>query len=593
MTPPTSTQAPPPAPFATLPKTATGIDGLDDLTGGGLPRGRTTLISGGPGCGKTLFGLEFIARGAAEFEEPGVFVSFEESSEDLDRNVRSLGLDIAGLVKEGRVRIEHVRVERAEIEETGEYDLDGLFVRLGHAIDSVGAKRVVLDTIEAIFSGLGAHDILRAELRRLFRWLKERGVTSVVTAERHGNDWTRHGLEEYVSDCVILLDHRVAEQVSTRRLRVVKYRGSAHGTNEYPFVIDEDGIAVLPVTSLRLDHAAPEQRVSTGIPRLDAMLGGEGYFKGSTVMVTGTAGTGKTSIAAHFVDAACRRGERCLYVAFEESPSQLQRNMRSIGLDLSPWVESGQLKFQAVRSTRFGLESHLSAILKSVRTDRPELVVLDPMDSLLQAGAESDATSTLVRLIDHFKARGITGLLTNLTPGGSNPENSGAAVSSIVDTWILVRDLEYIGERNRLIYVLKARGIAHSNQLREFRLTERGIELLDVYTGPSGVLTGSARIAQEARERAESLVRRHEIESRERELERRRAAFEARLAALEREFEAEAEELVREIHEAHSRENVLGWDRAEMARFRGADAGSPGRSPNGGAPDGSAREPSR
>jgi circadian clock protein KaiC len=566
-----TTKARPPA--AGLPKAPTGISGLDEVTGGGLPRGRPTLVCGAAGCGKTLLAMEFLVRGATDFDEPGVFFAFEETTRELADNVRSLGFDLDELAAENKLKLEFVRVERSEIEEAGEYDLEGLFVRLGHAIDTVKARRVVLDTIETLFGGLSNHAILRAELRRLFRWLKDRGVTAVITAERGGGPLTRFGLEEYVSDCVILLDHRVTEEVSTRRLRVVKYRGSVHGTNEYPFLIDEDGITVLPVTSAGLQYEAGDERVSSGVAGLDAMLGGEGYFRGSTVMVTGTAGSGKTSVAAHFVRAACERREKCVYFAFEESQGQIIRNMRSIGVDFAPWVDRGLLRFRSIRSTHYGLEMHLATIQKLVREFQPRVVVLDPLDSLTQAGSRRDAAMTLVRLIDHFKAQGITALLTNLTSGGGAAESSGLDVSSLVDTWVLLRDLEYGGERNRVVYLLKSRGMAHSNQLREFLITDRGISLRETYTGPAGVLTGSARLAQEAREAADDLLRRQEVEARERALERRREALDARIDALRKEFDAEAEDLRRGIGQAKGREAMLERDRRAMAESRKAEDG--------------------
>src|SRR4051794_11420012 len=559
-----------------LAKAATGIRGLDEITGGGLPQGRPTLICGSAGCGKTLFGLEFLVKGVTEFGEPGVFLAFEESGEELAQNVRSLGFDLDRLVAEGKVVVDHVHVDRAEIEENGEYDLEGLFIRLGLAIDSIAPRRVVLDTLETLFGGLSNEAVLRGELRRLFRWLKDRGVTAVITAERGDGTLTRQGLEEYVSDCVILLDHRVHGQISTRRLRVVKYRGTRHGTNEYPFLIDEDGITVLPVTSLGLQHEASEDRVSSGVDRLDAMLGGRGYYRGSSILVSGTSGTGKTSLAAHFADATCRRGERCLYFAFEESRSQIVRNARSIGLDLRPWIDGGLLRFHATRPTFHGLEMHLATMLRLVRDFRPRVVIVDPISNMLTAGTADEAQAMLLRLVDALKQQQITALFTNLTSAGdASLERTDLGVSSIVDTWILLRDIELGGERNRGLYVLKSRGMAHSNQIREFLLTDRGIELRDVYVGPEGVLTGSMRLAQEARERAEAILREREGDRRRRELERRRAAVEAQLAMLRGELEAIGEEAVGSAEEARWLEERRERDRAAMARSRQADEGTP------------------
>jgi circadian clock protein KaiC len=551
-----------------LPKAPTGIHGLDEITAGGFPRGRPTLVCGSAGCGKTLLAMEFLVRGALEYNEPGVFMAFEETTDELTKNVRSLGFDLDDLVAKEKLVLDFVRIERSEIEETGEYDLEGLFVRLGYAIDTIGARRVAIDTIETLFGGLTNQAILRAELRRLFRWLKDKGVTAVITGERGDGILTRQGLEEYVSDCVILLDHRVIDQVSTRRLRVVKYRGSVHGTNEYPFLIDEDGISILPITSMGLQHSVSSERMPTGISRLDAMLGG-GYYKGSTVLVSGTAGSGKSSMAAHFVNAACGRKERCLYFAFEESPQQIVRNMRSIGLDLQPWIKKGLLQFHATRSSIHGLEMHLVTCHKLIRQFKPDVVVLDPIGNLTSAGTEIDTTAMLTRLMDYLKSEGITAFWTSLT-SGSELEKTDVGISSLVDTWLLLRDIELSGERNRAMYILKSRGMAHSNQIREFLLTDHGIELSDVYLGPEGVLTGSARQAQEARERASALTRAQEMEAVRRELQRKQEAMEARVTAMRKEFEAAQAEALRLIGQDEARADVVQRDRDRMRASRHA-----------------------
>ena len=555
-----------------LPKAPTGISGLDEITLGGLPRGRPTLVCGAAGCGKTLLAMEFLLRGAEQFGETGVFMAFEETEQDLSQNVRSLGFDLDKLVADHKIAVDYVRIEPAEIHETGEYDLEGLFLRLGMAIDSVGAKRVVLDTLEALFGGFTNQGLLRAELRRLFRWLKDKGVTAIITGERGEGSLTRQGLEEYVSDCVILLDHRVTEQVSTRRLRIVKYRGSTHGTNEYPFLIDENGIHVLPLTSLKLNHAASTERISSGVSRLDSMLGGEGYYRGSSVLISGTAGTGKTSLSAHFANATCARGERCLYLAFEESPAQLVRNMKSIGLDLNPWIKKGLLRLEASRPTLHGIEMHLAVIHKMVNDFDPQVVIIDPVSNFSSAGSGSDAEAMVLRLIDFLKSRQITAMFVNLTAGGDAWEHTDVGVSSLIDTWILLRDIELAGERNRGLYVLKSRGMKHSNQIREFLLTGEGIELQDVYIGPEGVLTGSMRAAQEDREKAAALARGQEIERKQRDLARKRAALEAQIAALRVEFEAVEDESKRVSEHDRAREQQLASDRSAAALRRGADA---------------------
>ncbi len=558
-----------PPPSRELPKALTGIRGLDEISGGGLPRGRPTLVCGSAGCGKTLLAMEFLIRGAAELDEPGVFVSFEESALELTQNVRSLGFDLDQLESDGKILVEAIQVDRSQIEETGEYDLEGLFIRLGLAIDSIGARRVVLDTIENLFGGLSDDSILRSELRRLFGWLKERGMTTVITGERGEGQLTRHGLEEYVADCVILLDHRVSGQLSTRRIRIVKYRGTVHGTNEYPFLIDETGISVLPVTSIGLDHPVSTERISSGIPRLDSMLGGNGYFRGSSIMVSGAAGTGKTSIAVAFVAAACARGERCLYLSFEESAPQIVRNMRSIGIDLGPCIAQDSLRIESARPSLYGLESHLVAIHKLVHDYRPRAVVIDPVSSFTAAGAASEVQAMLLRLIDFLKSEGITALLVSLT--GAASESSEIEVSSLIDTWILLRNLEAGGERNRGLYVLKSRGMPHSNQIREFRLTDHGIDLLDVYVGSEGVLTGSLRASQEARERALEAARQRNVESRQRELSRRRVALEAQIASLRADAEAIEEEARRIALEDADLEQTAVGERENMAKRRGAD----------------------
>ena len=555
-----------------LPKSPTGIQGLDEITGGGLPKGRPTLICGGAGCGKTLLAMEFLVRGARQFNEPGVFMAFEETAKDLTQNVASLGFDLKDLIARKKMVLDFVYIERSEIEETGEYDLEGLFIRLGKAIDSIGAKRVVLDTIESLFAGLPNPLIVRAELRRLFRWLRDKGVTAIITGERGEETLTRQGLEEYVSDCVIVLDHRVSEQVTSRRLRVVKYRGSTHGTNEYPFLIDEDGILVLPVTSFGLQNIASTDRIPTGIARLDAMLGGVGYYRGSSVLVSGTAGTGKSSFAAHFAEAACRRGERALYFAFEESPSQIMRNMRSIGIDLEPWVQKGLLQFQATRPSFAGLEMHLTMIHKAVNVFKPQVVIMDPLSSFVIGGNETEVKSMLMRLVDFLKMSRITGLFTNLTSSRGALELTDVAISSLIDTWLLLRDIEIGGERNRGLYILKSRGMAHSNQIREFLLTDHGVELRDVYVGPEGVLTGSARQAQEAQAQAGKLMRKQEVERRQLELKRKRKALEAQIAAMRAEFEAQEAETLRIVGQEQEQEVQLTQERVDMGLSRKADA---------------------
>jgi circadian clock protein KaiC len=555
-----------------LPKAPTGINGLDEITSGGLPRGRPTLVCGGAGCGKTLLAMEFLVKGVTEFDEPGVFMAFEENTKDLTQNVASLGFDLKDLIARKKIVLDFVYIERSEIEQSGEYDLEGLFIRLGAAIASIGAKRVVLDTIESLFAGLPNPLILRAELRRLFRWLKDKGVTAIITGERGNEALTRQGLEEYVSDCVIVLDHRVSEQTSSRRLRIVKYRGSTHGTNEYPFLIDEDGISVLPVTSLGLEHKASSERISSGVARLDAMLGGAGYYRGSSVLVSGTAGTGKSSLAAHFANAACRRGERVLYFSFEESPSQIMRNMHSIGIDLQQWVKKGLLQIQANRPSSAGLETHLAMKHKLIIEFKPQVVILDPLNSYVIGDNEIEVKSMLLRLVDFLKTRQITGLFTNLAQSGSPVEQTEVAISSVIDTWLLLRDIDSGGERNRCLSILKSRGMSHSNQIREFLLTDHGVELRDVYVGPEGVLTGSARLTKEAENEATLLVRNQEVELRRIELERKRTTLEAQIAMLRAEFALQEVASLKIIGQETAEKAQLAQGRVDMGLSRKVDA---------------------
>lgn len=554
-----------------LPKSPTSINGFDEITGGGLPKGRPTLVCGGAGCGKTLFAMEFLVRGATLYNEPGVFFSFEENEKELTANVASLGFDLNKLVAKKKILLQHIFVERGEIEENGEYDLPGLFVRFHEAIEAIGAKRVVLDTIESLFIAFSNPTLVRTELRRLFSWLKKKGVTAIITGERGNGTLTRQGLEEYVSDCVILLDHRVSEQSSIRRLRIVKYRGSTHGTNEYPFLIDEDGFSVLPVTSLGLNHLSSRERISTGIPRLDTMLSGKGFYRGSTILVSGTAGTGKTSLAAQFVEAACMRGEGVLYFAFEESPSQFIRNMSSIGINLEPLVKKGLLHIHASRPTLFGLEHHLATTIKLINKFKPQVVILDPIDAFIMGENQNEVKIMLLRLVDFIKMNNITAFFVNLTTSGDKQEITDMAISSLIDTWLLLRDIEIGGERNKGLYILKSRGMSHSNQIREFILTEHGIELLDVYVGPEGVLTGSARLSQEAKNDEEQFLRRQEIERKKLGLELKRAAMRAQIVVLQSEFKSEESETLKIVEMEKAKAERFTLDEKKMAKSRKAD----------------------
>ena len=551
-----------------LKKSPTGISGLDEITNGGLPNGRPTLICGDAGTGKTLFSLEFIVNGATKYDEPGVFVAFEEKSDELATNVASLGFNLNKLIREKKIRIDNIQIDRSEIEETGEYDLEGLFIRLGYAIDSIGAKRIVLDTIENLFSGLENEGILRAELRRLFRWLKDKGITAIITGEKGDGKLTRQGLEEYVSDCVIVLDHRIQNQISTRRLRVMKYRGSVHGTNEYPFLIDEDGISVLPVTSLKLNHPVSSEKVSSGIPTLDEMLSGKGYYKGSSILISGTAGTGKTSIVANFAKATCERKERCLFFAFEESPQQIIRNMRSIDLDLEPFIKKGLLKFYASRPTIYGLEMHLVVFYKMIKEFKPSSVILDPITNLITVGDQNEVKSILIRLLDFLQAEQITVIFTALSQSLNANGNQEENISSLVDTWVAVQDIELNGERNRGLYVLKSRGMKCSNQVREFKITSNGIEIVELMVGPEGILIGSARRAYELEQTKSEVLKKHGLAKKNKEIEQRKAILDNKIKSLISQFEMEKTALNNKETENELTKKVTEMNRKEIMQGR-------------------------
>lgn len=557
--------------YVQLAKCPTGIQGLDEITDGGLPQGRPTLVCGSAGCGKTLLAMEFLVRGATQYGEPGVFIAFEETAEELAQNVASLGWDINQLIADNQIAIDCFYIDPSEIQETGDYDLEGIFIRLGLAIDRIGAKRVVLDTIEVLFAGLSNATIVRAELRRLFQWLKAKGVTAIITGERGESSLTRQGLEEYVSDCVIRLDQRTHEELSTRRLQIIKYRGSHHGSNEYPFLIDQDGLSVLPITSVGLNHAVSTDRIPTGIAQLDTMLGGKGYYRGSSVLMTGMAGTGKSTLAAHFAAATCQRGDRCLYIAFEEAPQQILRNMRSVGLDLAPYIQQDLLHIQALRPTNHSLEQHLVQIHRWLSTWQPTTVVIDPISNLTSTGSLLQTKSFFMRLIDHLKAQQITVVMTNLIAADMPLEHTEVGISSLMDTWLEVRSVEHNGERNRLLQVLKSRGMGHSNQVREFRLTSQGIELVSVYLGQGQVLVGTARAIQEVADDKARVERQQQVAARRRQLEQQRQATQTQLAMLQLQIEAETAEFDHLLEEERLYEAGAQRDQATIAQLRQAD----------------------
>ena len=570
-------ETPPPAKAAAtgaaagLTKTRTGVRGLDDITFGGLPTGRPTLVCGGAGCGKTLLAMEFLVRGALDYNEPGVFLALEERPTELMQNMHSLGFDLQGLVQAGKLYIDHIPLDEMQFDDVGDFNLEGLFVRLELAVRRTGARRVAIDTLEALFIRLPNEAMVRRELQRLFRWLKTHGLTAVITAERGEKMLTQFGIEEYVSDCVIVLDNRVIGQQSTRRLRILKYRGSAHGSNEYPFLIDPQGMLVQPITSASLNYPASSERLPSGVAGLDAMLGAQGFYRGSSILVSGSAGCGKSSLSAHFVHAACRRGERALMLLFEESPQQHIRNMRSIGIDLQPWVDKGLLEIQAARPTLVGLEMHLMNILNAISTFEPSIVTVDPVSAFDTVGEMPEVKALLLRLMDFLKARGITSLMTTLTHTGQPQEVTHQDISSLIDTWIVLRDIEADGERSRGLYVLKSRGMSHSHQIRELLLSEHGLELREVFVGTEGFLTGTARTAREALERAQALQEQQRVEQLQRALARKSEALESRIAAMRAEFAAESAESDLVIRHDISRQQQSVRDTRYLGELRGAD----------------------
>jgi circadian clock protein KaiC len=469
------------APQAGLQKCMTGIKGFDEITQGGIPRDRITLLCGSTGTGKTLLGVDFLIGGASQYSEPGVFMSFEETEDELYKDVASLNLNLPELVAKKKIVLDYVLLERRDMQGAGEFNLEGIFVRLEHAIDSIKAKRVVLDSIESLFAGVTDTGILRLEIKRLFRWLKDKKVTALITGEVQQGSFTRHGLEEYISDCIILVDNRVREQIATRRIRVIKYRGSNHGANEYPFVIDKGGLSVIPITSAGLDQPGTAERVSTGIASLDKLFQGGGYTRGSTILASGTAGTGKTSLAAAFAVQACKRGERCLFLSYEESAGQLIQNLSSIGFDLAPLVKKGMLKIVSTRPSFFGLEMHLLDLYKLMAEFQPSAVVIDPLTSLLGQGNRLEIQSMLTRMIDALKSKGITGFFTSLVSSTEQNDTSGEiGVSSLIDTWIVVRELEENEGQRRIrgIYIVKSRGMGHSSDVHKLILSNEGLHLV-------------------------------------------------------------------------------------------------------------------
>ena len=460
-----------------LPKSLTGIQGLDDITYGGIPQNRPTLLVGSIGTGKTIFAMEYIINGITMFNEPGVFMTFEEQTDELQINVTSMGYNLSKLIADNKIYLEHLHIDHREIQATGKYDIEGLFIRIEMAIEKVKAKRIVLDALDTLFIGLDSQ-ILRSEIKRLFFWLKEKKVTAIITSEVGDIFLTRLGFEEVVADCVIELNNRLNNQISTRRLRIVKYRGSYHSTNEYPFMIDHKGITIFPIISEAPQIIVSNERISSGIKQIDEMLDGRGFYVGSSILVSGSAGTGKSSIAASFIKDVCEKKGTALYCAFEEAPNQIKRNMASIGIFLEPYEKSGNLHFYYSRPTLQTLELHFIAIKKLIKQINPSVVILDPITNLMIENINSDIRTMLTRFVDYLKMEQITVLLTaTLTVSSLELIQSNEGISSMVDTCIMIQEKNIIDSRRRTLYIMKSRGICNSKKEVEFIITSEGISI--------------------------------------------------------------------------------------------------------------------
>ncbi|MBA3285861.1 MAG: circadian clock protein KaiC [Nitrosopumilus sp.] len=558
-----------------LKKCPTGIIGLDEITFGGLPKNRCTLICGGAGSGKSIFGIEFVIRGAEFYKEPGLFVAFEENEEELNQNITSLGFNIKELIDSNLLVLDYVHIDRAEFKEIGSYNLDGLFIRLSDSIDRFKIKRVVLDTIEVLFGNFTNEIILRSELQRLFRWFKEKNVTVVVTAEQGVNTFSRYGLEEYVADCVILLDNRMHQQISTRRLRVAKYRGSSHGNNEYPFIINDSGISIIAITSIKLDYPVSNKHVSSGIKQLDTMFGDKGFYSGSSILVSGAAGNGKTSIAASFSNGTCELGKKCFYFTLDESVDQIIRNMNSIGIDLSQWINKDLLRFHAINPYTAGLEAHLADIQRLTNEFNPSVVIIDPIANLKILGPLNEVQGILSILVNFFKNKQITTMFTSLVPEEKFGYVVEEGISNLMDTWVFLQYIHGEGERNRGISILKSRGMSHSNQLREVILSDKGIHLQNVYIGQDKVLAGSARLVQATKLEIENSNRESELKHRERQIEITRKSLEAQISALHETLEDAKEEAIHLNEQKGNIYKLLEESRIEISKMRMADISSP------------------
>lgn len=551
-----------------LAKCPTGIEGLDTLTNGGLPRNRLTLICGSAGSGKTSLGIEFLVQGIIKYDEPGLFITFEEKPQEIIENAASIGFDLEDLINKKKLFIEYIPVQEEEVMQSGDYTLEALFIRFEQVITSIAVKRVTLDTLDSIFASLGNTPVLRAEIYRLFNWLKQKNITSLVTSEAGITTLSRNGLEEYISDCVISLRTNIVSEVLTRFLRVVKYRGSKHGTNEYPFLITDIGINLFPITSNYLNNIVSTEFVSTGVKELDEMMDNKGYYRGSTVLVTGTAGTGKSSLAAVFSNSICQTGERCIYFTFEEMINQILRNMSSVNLNLQQWIDKDLLKFYAYRSPTYGLETHLLTIQNVIKEFKPHAVIIDPITNFDLIGTELEIKSMMTRLIDFLKAQQITALFTSLATTIDPREQTEIGISSLIDSWLVLQNLEQAGERTRGITILKSRGIAHSNQIREFIITSNGIKLEKIYVGPNGILTGSARLDQEEQEKLHLLLQEKETLRRKKLLEHKKALLEAKIMALKSEFDADVEEIESLIMKEEIQNKRILETRSAMAKRR-------------------------
>ena len=552
---------------------STGVKGLDDVLGGGIPQGHAMLLVGKPGTGKSILSMEYLLHGIELHKENGVYISFEESEKQIISNAASFGWKFEEMVKKNKLAISYIDMQPEQMRTVGDYDLSALILRVKGAIKKVNARRVVIDGINNLLSTFDDERIIRSDLLRLIREIKEVNATIFITGERGHDSWSKMGFEEYLADGLMHLDNRTDGNYQTREIQVVKCRGINHYTGKSPFIINSEGMSIRPLITADFDYKVLKSRVSTGIADIDNMLGGKGLYRGSTVYITGPSGAGKTSISSSFANGACSRGERALFLAFEESSDQIIRNMKSIGLSLDKWVNEKLLYFYTARATTNSLEGHLDNIMTMVREVEPTCVVLDPISAFRPIANENETKLMLIRLNDYLRARKITTVFTALSSDGEYSEHADVQLSSIADTWIVVRIMDYKGERNNVMQLMKSRGMSHSRQMKEMYFTGNGLKLQNVYQGPEGVLTGAARIGQEKYEKLKEARNVIEIDKNRKKIERKKSLLEASIEALKHEYEEELEALHAAIEEAEEQNSKIKETRKEIENIESIQSG--------------------